>query len=299
MSISQYQAFLKTIELGNLTRAAEDLGYTQSGITHLLNSLESDCNLKLLVREKSGAYATADGEELMPYFEEICQSYDNLYRKLNDIHRLESGLIRISTFTSVSVQWLPSIIAKFEKDYPLVRFELLHGSDIESEDWVRSGRVDCAFMSLSEETPFVTYPLHKDPMVAVVPADHPLAVEEKIAIDDLVKYDYIKLNDSSFSDVSEIAEVFNKHKVKPNVRFAEMNDYAVVAMVEKGLGVTLLPQMIVEKTSRNIAIRPLVSGEQRTLGIAVKNQNHLTASTKEFIKYTQEWVSEKYPKEEL
>ena len=78
MSISQYQAFLKTIELGNLTRAAEDLGYTQSGITHLLNSLESDCNLKLLVREKSGAYATADGEELMPYFEEICQSYDNL-----------------------------------------------------------------------------------------------------------------------------------------------------------------------------------------------------------------------------
>ncbi|MBF1151204.1 MAG: LysR family transcriptional regulator substrate-binding protein, partial [[Eubacterium] sulci] len=218
---------------------------------------------------------------------------------LNDIHRLESGLIRISTFTSVSVQWLPSIIAKFEKDYPLVRFELLHGSDIESEDWVRSGRVDCAFMSLSEETPFVTYPLHKDPMVAVVPADHPLAAEEKIAIDDLVKYDYIKLNDSSFSDVSEIAEVFNKHKVKPNVRFAEMNDYAVVAMVEKGLGVTLLPQMIVEKTSRNIAIRPLVSGEQRTLGIAVKNQNHLTASTKEFIKYTQEWVSEKYPKEEL
>ena len=136
-------------------------------------------------------------------------------------------------------------------------------------------------------------------MVAVVPADHPLAAEEKIAIDDLVKYDYIKLNDSSFSDVSEIAEVFNKHKVKPNVRFAEMNDYAVVAMVEKGLGVTLLPQMIVEKTSRNIAIRPLVSGEQRTLGIAVKNQNHLTASTKEFIKYTQEWVSEKYPKEEL
>ena len=194
MSISQYQAFLKTIELGNLTRAAEDLGYTQSGITHLLNSLESDCNLKLLVREKSGAYATADGEELMPYFEEICQSYDNLYRKLNDIHRLESGLIRISTFTSVSVQWLPSIIAKFEKDYPLVRFELLHGSDVESEDWVRSGRVDCAFMSLSEEPPFVTYPLHKDPMVAVVPADHPLAAEEKIAIDDLVKYDYIKLS---------------------------------------------------------------------------------------------------------
>ena len=85
MSISQYQAFLKTIELGNLTRAAEDLGYTQSGITHLLNSLESDCNLKLLVREKSGAYATADGEELMPYFEEICQSYDNLYRKLTYI----------------------------------------------------------------------------------------------------------------------------------------------------------------------------------------------------------------------
>ena len=78
MSISQYQAFLKTIELGNLTRAAEDLGYTQSGITHLLNSLESDCNLKLLVREKSGAYATADGEEIMLYVEAVWESYDIL-----------------------------------------------------------------------------------------------------------------------------------------------------------------------------------------------------------------------------
>ena len=101
MSLSQYQAFLKTIELGNLTRAAEDLGYTQSGITHLLNALEEKCDLKLIVREKSGAYATADGEEMMPYFQDICSAYDSMQTKLNEIHRLESGLIRISTFTEI------------------------------------------------------------------------------------------------------------------------------------------------------------------------------------------------------
>lgn len=294
MSLSQCRAFIKTIELGNLTRAAESLGYTQSGITHLLNSLETECGMKLLVREKSGAYPTADGEQLKPYIEEITQAYDNFEKKLSEIRNLETGLIRVATFTSVSVQWLPGIIANFEQDHPQVQFELMHDIDGTSAEWLRTGKVDCAFVSTNDALDFPTYELHKDPIVAVVPEDHPLAAEDEIAIEDLAEYPYIRLDDGTFREAGEISEIFHKHNVTPKVRFSEMNDYAVVAMVEQGLGVTILPQMIVYKTSRKIAVKPLKSSEERTLGLAVKNPEQLPLSTREFIRYTQDWVKKKY-----
>ena len=127
MSISQYEAFLKTIELGSLTKAAESLGYTQSGISHMLNALENECGLKLLVRDRSGVRITSDGQQLLPYFQGICNGQHDLSQKINEIHRLESGLVRVGTFTSVSAQWLPGMIKRFREDYPKIKFELLHG----------------------------------------------------------------------------------------------------------------------------------------------------------------------------
>lgn len=78
--------------------------------------------------------------------------------------------------------------------------------------------------------------------------------------------------------------------MKPAVRFSEVNDYAVVAMIEKDLGVSILPQMLVAKSSRNIAIRPLKSGESRTISIGVKSEQQLSGQTKEFISFVREWV---------
>ncbi len=294
MSLSQYQAFLKTIELGNLTRAAEDLGYTQSGITHLLNALEDDCGLKLLVREKSGAYATSDGEMLIPYFEEICRSYDSLKSKLYAMRKLESGLVRIATFTSVSVQWLPGIIAAYVEDHPQVEFQLLQGTTEENMEWLKRGKVDCSFVSSIEGSSFPTFKLHSDPLVAVVPEGHELASQRTISVTDLARYPYIKLTEGTYTETKEIEDVFLRHNARPKVRFAEMNDYAVVAMVEKNLGVTLLPQMLVWKTTRKLAVRPLTSGEDRILGIAVKNIDQMNEATREFIKYAQRWVAQKY-----
>ena len=294
MSKSQYQAFLTTIEKGSLTAAANELGYTQSGITHLLNALEDEMGLRLIVREKSGAYPTAEGLELIPYFRDIIASYGALEERVKEIHNLEGGLIRIATFTSVSVQWLPGMIAAFQKDHPGIEFELLHGSHHDNMVMLEEGRCDLSFVASIDEKNLPDFVLYRDPLVAVAQEKHPLVSTKKVKPKDLEKYPFIKLSDDAYNEALEISGILNRHDVNPGVRFTEMNDYAVVAMVEKNLGVSLLPAMSVRRTSRKIAARPLSTGDKRIIGITVKDINKMSAASKEFIQYAKRWVEEEF-----
>ncbi|MHC1722837.1 MAG: LysR family transcriptional regulator [Aminipila sp.] len=291
MNISQYETFLKTIELGSLTRAAEALGYTQSGVSHMLNALESDCELKLMIRDRSGVRITADGQQLLPYFQSICNGQHNLTEKINEIHRLEYGLVRVGTFTSVSSQWLPGMIKRFCADYPKIQFELLHGTNEELENWVINGRVDCAFVKIPTIQKLEAIFLRRDPFVAILPENHALAKDPILPISALAEYPYIKLDESVDDGISEI---FESHHIKPNVCFVEKEDYAIIAMVDNGLGISVLPELVLKDTARKIVIKDLDIPADRDIGIAVKDKNMLTASAQKFLTYVQLWIKEEY-----
>lgn len=292
MNISQYEAFLKTIELGSLTKAAQTLGYTQSGITHMLNALESEFRMKLLNRDRSGATVTSDGMQLLPYIQAVLNCQHNLNNKLDEIHRLESGLIRVGTFTSVSSQWLPGMIKNFRLDFPKIQFELLHGTYQENEKWLMDGRLDCAFVRVPANKQLETIYLRRDPLVVVLPENHPLAHDAFFPISGLSKYPYIKLDEG---DDDEISEIFTIHQIAPNVQFIEKDDYAVIAMVEKGLGISILPELVLKNISRNVVYKELEIPSYRDLGVAVKDTTMLSTSAQIFLTYVQTWISKEYP----
>ncbi|MDN3016103.1 LysR family transcriptional regulator [Paenibacillus sp. BSR1-1] len=291
MNISQYEAFLKTIELGSLTKAAQTLGYTQSGITHMLNALESEFRLKLLNRDRSGATVTSDGKQLLPYIQAVLNCQHNLNNKLDEIHRLESGLIRVGTFTSVSAQWLPGMIKNFRLDFPKIQFELLHGTYQENGKWLMDGRLDCAFVRVPANKQLETIFLRRDPIVVVLPENHPRAHDAFFPISDLSKYPYIKLYEGADDEISEI---FTIHQIAPNVHFVEKDDYAVIAMVEKGLGISILPELVLKNTSRKVVYKELEIPSYRDLGIAVKDTTMLSTSAQIFLTYVQTWISKEY-----
>ena len=133
MSLKQYEAFLKTVDLGSLTKAAESLGYTQSGISHMLNTLEEETGVKLLLRDRSGVKLTSDGKILLPYMRNIVNDNHGFMEKVKELRGVKSGLIRIGAFTSVCVQWLPGIIKSFRKEYPDIDFEFMYGDYTESK----------------------------------------------------------------------------------------------------------------------------------------------------------------------
>ena len=118
MSTSKYRAFVVTAELRNITRAADKLGYTQSGVSHLIGSLEAELGVPLLIRSKSGTVLTPEGTALLPYAQRFLELEEDIRNKASDLRGLTVGTLRIGTFSSVAIHLLPRILSRFQERYP-------------------------------------------------------------------------------------------------------------------------------------------------------------------------------------
>ena len=182
MNIQKHMAFVKTVEYGSFTKAAEILNYSQSGISRMINDLEKDWKVTLLERGKAGVKLTSDGLRLLPYAKNVCNEYEKLLMQVDEINGLQSGLIRIGTFSSVATHWLPNMIKAFQTDYPNIDYELLLGDYTEIEEWIITGRVDCGFIRLPVRHDLETIFLEQDKLLAILPQNHPLTSLEKIPV---------------------------------------------------------------------------------------------------------------------
>ena len=132
MNILKYLAFVKAVEYGSFTEAAAALHYTQSGISRMIGDLEAEWGVSLLERGRAGVRLTSDGLKLLPQLQRICNEHETLLLQVDDLHGMQSGLIRIGTFSSVATHWLPKMIVAFRQDYPKIEFELLIGDYTEN-----------------------------------------------------------------------------------------------------------------------------------------------------------------------
>ena len=181
-SIQKYMAFVKTVESGSFTKAAEQLSYSQSGISRMINDLEKEWKVVLLERSKSGVKLTSSGMKLLPYAERVCREYEKLQLEVDELQGLKSGLIRIGTFSSVATHWLPNIIKEFQKNYPNIDYEMLLGDYTDIEEWIMEGRIDCGFTRLPVRDEMDTIFLEQDRLLVVLPEGHPLTELQKIPV---------------------------------------------------------------------------------------------------------------------
>lgn len=279
--IIKYMAFIKTAECGSFTKAAELLNYSQSGISRMIGDLENEWRVSLLERNRSGVKLTSDGMRLLPYAQNICEEYRNLQMQVDDLNGLKSGLIRIGTFSSVATHWLPKIIKAFQNDYPDIDYELLLGDHSEIEKWVNDGRVDCAFTKPDISGADVTI-LERDELLAVLPEEHPLTKYEKIPIYELCRYPFILLEKGGKTEVSD---VFDNAGQKPDVRFTTWDDYAVMSMAENGLGIGILPKLILRRAPYKICTRSIEPQAYRDICFAVRDNRTVSLAVKRFSEY--------------
>ena len=289
MSISKYEAFLKTVELGSLTKAADALGYTQSGMTYILNSLEDECGLTLLKRDRSGVQLTSDGMEMLPYIESLCESWRLISEKRDELKGMESGHLRIGTFTSVSTHWLPGIIHAFRSQFPNITFELLHGDYAQIQDWIVRGRVDLGFTQLPLKEGLDSFHMRSDDLLAVLPEGHPLADRRAIPLDELLPEPFIMYAENT---PGGIRVMLNSRPVKPNTQFVVEDDHAIIAMVEGGLGVSVLSDLVLRRSPCRVVKRPLDPPVKREIALAYPEGRTLSVSTRRFIDYVKSWREE-------
>lgn len=284
MNLQKYLSFVKTVEYGSFTKAAEILNYTQSGISRMIADLEKEWGVTLLERSKYGVKPTSDGMKLLPYAQNLCADFDKLKMQVDELNGLQSGLIRIGTFSSVATHWLPNIIKEFQKDYPNIDYELLLGDYTEIEEWIHTGRVDCGFLRLPTHPDFETVFLEKDKLMAIIPENHPLKDSEKFPVTALCDEPFMLLEKGV---KAEISEIFERNNLTPNVKFTTWDDYAVMSMVESGLGIAILPELILKRVPYRILSKELDVAAYRNIGLALRDKKTASLAVKRFIEYLQ------------
>jgi DNA-binding transcriptional LysR family regulator len=282
MNIQKYRAFVKVVESGSFTKAAEALDYTQSGISRMINDLEREWGVSLFERGRVGISLTSDGIKLLPQLKRICNEYEILTTQIEDLHGMQSGMIRIGTFSSVATHWLPNIVRAFKKDFPKIDFEFLLGDYTEIENWILNGRVDFGFVRLPSKAEFETIFMEQDRLLVVIPQNHPLSNCEKFPINALLNNPFMLLEKGA---KAEISEIFEMHHISPQVNFTTWDDYAIMSMVENGLGISILPELILKRIPHKIIAKELETPAFRNIGIAMREQRSLSIASKKFLEY--------------
>ena len=138
MSLVKYEILLNVLHYGSITAAAEQMGYTQSGVSHMLNSLEDEFGVKLITRNKKGVHLTSSGEILLPYIKNVILENDALIQAISEVNDVLRGHLTIGSFTTVASHYLPHLIRDFNKVYPNVTFKLKNGTYGEIEHWIET-----------------------------------------------------------------------------------------------------------------------------------------------------------------
>ena len=290
MSIQKYEIFLHTVEAGSVSRAAQDLGLTQSAVSHALSSLEERFGFSLLHRSRAGVRLTAEGRKVLPSVRAILSAEMRLQETVSSIHGLSTGTIRSGTFTSVAVHWLPAILKGFQEEHPHIRFKLLNGDYHDVEQWLAEGAVDLGFVSLPTRAPGEVTPLMKDRLLVILPKDHPLANLPCFPISFAKQESFISLLESSDQD---LRRALDAEDIRPNVRFVTKDDYAIIAMVEQGLGIAIMPELLLRGRTDNIAALELKPQARRTIALAVTEQGQQSPAARMFADFVVQRVRSK------
>lgn len=289
MSLSKYQTLMTVVELGSLTRAASVLGCTQSAISHSINSLEQELGFAIIKRGRAGVRLTVEGETLMPSVRNLLNSAEQLNQTASAIRGLDSGTVRIGAFTSVAVHWLPPVLKLFQQDYPNVEFRLLNGDYHDVEQWLSDGSVDIGFINLPCQLDCEYITLMEDKLLAILPTNSRFASYPRFPLTECETEPFISLLESSDHDARRALEAAG---VKPNVRFYTKDDYAIIAMVEQGLGISIMPELLLKGRQDKLLKLPLVPEAKRVIGLAIAAGDKAGPATRRFADYVVKYVKE-------
>ncbi len=289
METARCKAFLAAADTGSFSKAAKLLSYTPSGVSQLVSALEADLGIPLLRRTNKGVSVTAEGGRLIPAVREFLNNEDNIYQLAADTKGLLIGSVTIAAYSSMATHWLPEIISRFQHDYPHVKITLLEGCS-ELNRLLDEKTADLAFMSYREPLPYDWIPLSEDRMLAALPKDHPCAGLESYPFE-LCRNEKLIL--AGFGHDDDVMPLFEEFGIEPDIRFSTVESYSALKMVEQGLGISILNELITRNWPCEIVKIPISPPRSITLGMALINYRHASPAVRRFVKYAEEIIKSK------
>ena len=283
MNTQKIKILLTAIDKGSLTKAGQALGYTQSYLTQIMKSFEEEVGFPLLVKTNRGVEPTQEARLLMPAMRRIIESEEQFDQEIAELHGLHRGTLRIGTFVSTSVYWVPQIIEYFRNNYPEVVFQIEEMGHDEMIDRLVDGSLDIALMSYpGDKTGIDFIPILEDPLLIAFPPGHELSKYDYVPVDKLRDYPFIVTYRGYDKDPHR---VFDDAGFSPEVRYYSRDDFAVLSMVQHGLGLAILPELTIDAFPGDYDTRMLDPEYYRTLGIGLRAYEYAGPLAKFVIKY--------------
>ena len=293
MESKKLEALLMAVDLGSFTKAAEVLGYTQSGLTHMMNSLEKEVGFTLLERGRSGVRLTEEGERIAPAVREFLQANARLDSVIEQVASSRTEIIRVSAYASIAMHWLPGIIQRFREECPDVDVDIRMADHVDVPyELLAQGKMDAILVSPQDEGQYEWVHLADDPMFAVLPKDFDTQGMTAFPLAAFEARDFIMPSQGFDKDIMRI---FIRIGVKPHILPTWVDDPTVISMVSHGLGVSMMTELTVRGRTDGVKLLPVEPASSRELGLAVRSLDAASDGLRHFIDCTKRVVAEMQP----
>ena len=293
MESKKLEALLMAVDLGSFTKAAEVLGYTQSGLTHMMNSLEKEVGFTLLERGRSGVRLTEEGERIAPAVREFLQANARLDSVIEQVSSSRTEIIRVSAYASIAMHWLPGIIQRFREECPDVDVDIRMADHVDVPyELLAQGKMDAILVSPQDEGQYEWVHLADDPMFAVLPKDFDTQGMTAFPLAAFEARDFIMPSQGFDKDIMRI---FNRIGVKPHILPTWVDDPTVISMVSHGLRVSMMTELTVRGRTDGVKLLPVEPASSRELGLAVRSLDAASDGLRHFIDCTKRVVAEMQP----
>lgn len=291
----KYRAFIEVVETGSITKAAKKLGYSQPGISYMIDSLEKEIGFPLLIRGKDNVQPTKDGARILYHCKQLVNNEDDLLETAKAINGLMEGTIYLASQNSMLVNIVPHIISCFAKSFSGITVNLEELPFDSFSSYFQRGDIDMGFMSQMKLKGFEFHPLFKDPLCLIMHKDHPFARYERIPAANLNGCDFI-MPISGWDDTVQM--VMAKSPFTANIRFEVASDTAAIALTAENQGVYIMSNLQASLLPDNVVSRLFEEDYFRIMGYMVKTIKNATPALSEFIKTTEHVVAEFVEREE-
>ncbi len=281
MDTKKWEVLLTSAQLGSFTKSAQKLGYTQSGLTHMMNALEEETGFPLLQRGHYGTRLTARGAQLEPAIRRFLEAGQDLEAQIDAIRRQEDQCLRVGAYSSMALHWLPAILQNFRGICPDVRVDVQMAGIEDLYATVRSGALDLAFVSRQDDLRAEFYPLKHDRLVAILPQDGKYDWWSAFPVSEFEGREFLM---PALGFTRDIMPMFRRHRVHPRIRTTTVDDPVVISMVAHGLGVSIMTELIMEGRPQTVRVLPIEPRAHRELGIIVRSKKETKPVVQELIR---------------
>lgn len=281
MEAVKCEAFLAAAELGSLTATAELLGYTQSGVTRMIGTLEEELGFPLFLRSKKGVQLTENGKLMLPLLREVVRAHHNAEQLSAEIGGVSKGSLTIGCYYSISALWMPEILTAFRARYPGVTVRMQEGGNLEMARWLNERSVDCCFGAQMHGDKYDWLPVFRDELVAWLPRGHELAAADVFPLMRLQNEPFIHTSPNHDTDQDRLLE---QHDLHPQTCFTTRDGFTTYKHGRGGARRQLQPAAHLTQVERHGGGGPVRPAAVRHgLGISVPSLREASPAAKKFI----------------